>query len=128
MSPLEIFRIVAQEFASLSDEIVNQWIELSKPLISENKFGNTYNQSLAYLAAHKLKLAGYGDTSTGNIDDALRVSSYSEGGTSISYSTSQSGVSAVDAEYALTVYGLQFLTIRRTRVIPIISSAEATEV
>ena len=61
MSPLEIFRIVAQEFASLSDGIVNQWIELSKPLISENKFGNTYNQSLAYLAAHKLKLAGYGE-------------------------------------------------------------------
>ena len=46
MSPLEIFRIVAQEFASLSDGIVNQWIELSKPLISEtNSETHTTNPS-----------------------------------------------------------------------------------
>lgn len=31
----------------------------------------------------------------------------------------------VDAEYALTVYGLEFLTLRRNAIIPIVSAGEA---
>ncbi len=125
MTALEVFRIVATEFAEIEDSEVEQWLELVKPLISKKKFGNTYEQALALLAAHKLKMAGKGDTSVGTVDDSLRVSSYSEGETSIGFSVSQSGNLAVDAEYTLTVYGLQYLTIRRSRIIPIISAGEA---
>ena len=125
MTALEIFRTVATEFKDLPDEDVEKWIELSKPLISEKRFGNTYQQAVALLAAHRLKMAGYGDVSTGRVDDALRVSSYSEGETSISYSVAQGGNNAVDAEYTLTVYGLQYLTIRRSKIISIISAGEA---
>ena len=124
MEALEIFRTIATEFKDVSDKDVEMWIELSKPLISEKRFGNTYQQALALLAAHRLKMAGYGDNSVGRVDDALRVSSYSEGETSISYSVSQGGNNAVDAEYTLTAYGLQFLTIRRSKIISIISAGE----
>ena len=37
----------------------------------------------------KKKLQSYGDTGTGTIADSLRVGSYSEGETSISYTTGQ---------------------------------------
>lgn len=125
MTALEIFRMIASEFQEVADKTVTNWIELSKPLISERKFGNTYQQALALLAAHKMKMAGLGDISTGKIDDALRVSSYSEGETSISYSVSQGSNNAVDAEYTLTIYGLQYLTLRRSKIIPILSAGEA---
>lgn len=125
MTALSIFRKIATEFCNVTDEDVNDWIELSKPLISERKFGNTYQQALVLLTAHRMKMAGLGDVSTGKVDDSLRVSSYSEGETSIGYSVSQSGANAVDAEYTLTAYGLQFLTIRRSKAIPILSAGEA---
>ena len=65
------------------------------------------------------------DTKNGTISDALRVASFSEGESSISFATSQQTNLQVDAEYALTVYGLEFLTLRRNAVIPIISAGEA---
>ena len=125
MTTLEIFRMTANEFNDISNDDVEEWIELVKPLISEKKFGNTYSLALALLVAHKLKMNGYGDTSVGRVDDSLRASSYSEGEVSISYSASQSGSISVDAEYTLTTYGLQFLGIRRSRIIPILSAGEA---
>lgn len=125
MTPLQIFRLLATEFSDLADDEVNSWIALTTPLISETKFGNTYNQALALLTAHRLKMAGNGDTTLGKIDDGLRVNSFSEGDTSIGYSISQGGSAVVDAEYTLTAYGLQFLTLRRAKIIPIVSSAEA---
>ena len=67
-------------------------MELSKPFVSKKKFGNTYNHALAYLAAHKLKMAGYGDNTMGKVDDALRVSSFSEGDASIGFSVSQAAL------------------------------------
>lgn len=124
MGPLEIFRLVATEFKDVADEEVKEWMEFSKPFISKKKFGNTYNHAIAYLTAHKLKMAGKGDNTMGKVDDALRVSSFSEGDASIGFSVSQANNMAVDAEYALTIYGLQFLSIRRQKIIPIISAGE----
>lgn len=124
MTPLEIFRLVATEFKDVDDAEVEKWMELTKPFISKKKFGNTYNHALAYLTAHKFKMAGYGDNTMGKVDDALRVSSFSEGDASIGFSVSQANNMATDAEFALTSYGLQYLSIRRLRIIPIVSAGE----
>ncbi len=124
MTTLEIFRAVATEFSELSDATVEMWIELTAPLISEKRFGKLYRQALALLTAHRLKLSGAGDRSTGSVDDSLRVASYSEGGVSISYSANGQTMMQVDGEYTLTVYGLQYLEIRRKVIIPIISAGE----
>lgn len=136
MDALAIFRLVATEFADMPDEDVTDketgkvtygvksFLELYSDQISEKLFGSTYQKALAYLTAHKLKMSGYGNNENGKIGDSLRVGSYSEGETSITYTTNQQTNLQVDAEYALTVYGLEFLTLRRNAVIPIISAGE----
>lgn len=126
MEAIKIFRLVAKEFSDISDENIKVFMELYADQISKKRFGKSYEKALAYLTAHKLKMSGYGDTdSTGTISDSLRVSSYSEGETSISFSTNQNSMLQSDAEFALTVYGLEFLTLRRNAIIPIISASEA---
>lgn len=124
MNALQIFRIVAVEFEELSDETITKWLILTAPLISKKVFGKLYEQALALLTAHRLKMSGYGDTSFGAVGDALRVGSYSEGETSVSFSTSQSTNLTVDAELALTPYGLEYLSLRRLVIVPIRSAGE----
>lgn len=125
MTALETIRVIATEFADVSDDDISKWIEIAKPFISKRKFGKMYELALAYLTAHKMKMAGLGDCSMGKVDDSLRVTSYSEGAVSIGFSVSQSNNIAVDAEYTLTAYGLQFLQIRKSCIIPIISAGES---
>lgn len=137
MDALAIFRLVATEFADMPDNDVidvdtgkvitygvHSFLQLYSDQISEKRFGKLYQKALAYLTAHKLKMNGYGNNDNGLIGDSLRVGSYSEGETSITYTTNQQTNLQVDAEYALTVYGLEFLTLRRNAVIPIISAGE----
>ena len=136
MDALKIFRLVAKEFSEMPDDDlkdtdgnvlqygVNSFLALYSDQISEKRFGSSYNKALAFLTAHKLKMNGYGDCENGKISDSLRVGSYSEGETSISYTTNQQTNLQVDAEYALTVYGLEFLTLRRNVIIPIVSAGE----
>lgn len=137
MDALEIFRMVATEFSDMPDEDVkdldsgkimqhgiNSFLQLYSDQISKKRFGSFYAKALAYLTAHKLKMNGYGNCENGKIADSLRVGSYSEGETSISYTTNQQANLKIDAEYALTVYGLEFLTLRRNAVIPIVSAGE----
>lgn len=136
MEAIDIFRMVATEFACMpTDDIVdpdsgntiygvNSFLKLYSDQISERRFGSTYQKALAYLTAHKLKMTGYGNNDNGSIGDSLRVGSYSEGETSISYTTNQQTNLQVDAEYALTVYGLEFLTLKRNAIIPILSAGE----
>lgn len=137
MDALEIFRLVATEFSDMPDDDekdpdtgktvkygVNSFLTLYSDQISEKRFGSSYQKALAYLTAHKLKMNGYGNSENGKIADSLRVGSYSEGETSISYTTNQQTNLQVDAEYALTVYGLEFLTLRRNAIIPIVSAGE----
>lgn len=139
MDALEIFRLVATEFSNMPDNDeknpdtgkitkygVNSFLELYSDQISEKRFGSSYQKALAYLTAHKLKMNGYGNNENGKIADSLRIGSYSEGETSISYTTNQQTNLQVDAEYALTVYGLEFLTLRRNVIIPIVSAGEGT--
>lgn len=124
MTALEVFRFVAKEFDNIGDSDIEKYMELYAPLISKRRFSETYEQALAYLTAHNLKMNGYGNTENGTIADALRVGSYSEGESSVSYTTNQQTNLTVDAEYALTVYGLKFLTLKRNAIIPIINSGE----
>lgn len=138
MTALEIFRIVAPEFKSIPDDDeydesgnietvgVTSYMDLFKDLISKKRYASTYDKALAYLTAHNMKMQGLGDNSSmGTIGDSLRVGSFSEGETSISFTSNQGTNLQVDAEYALTVYGLKFLELKRNALVPIISAGEA---
>lgn len=124
MTPIETFRLVATEFSDMKDDAVFQWLELTSPLISKRVFGKLYEQALALLTAHRLKMAGYGDKAYGTVGDTLRIGNYSEGETSIGFTVNQATNLLVDAELTLTPYGLEYLSLRRLAVIPVRSAGE----
>ena len=125
MSALEIFRMVATEFGDVKDEEVQKWLQPTAPMISQKRFGKLYDQAHALLTAHRMKMAGYGDSSYGTVGDTLRVGNFSEGETSIGFTTSQATNLLADGELALTPYGLEYLSLRRLVIIPIRSAGEA---
>lgn len=127
MTVLELIRLYAAEYENVADEMLEKWIEAVKPWVSKKQFGKLYNTALAYLVCHKLKLAGYGDNplgELGGIGVGFAVGSVSEGGSSISFGASQSSNLTDDAELGLTVYGLQYLQLRRSVIVPIHCSGE----
>lgn len=64
-SAIQIFRIIAPEFKDVPDTEVEAMLELCEPLVSKRRFGRVYNQALALLAAHRLKLSGKGQDMIG---------------------------------------------------------------
>lgn len=128
MTASEIIRLVGGEFASVTDEDLEKWIEIVRPMVSRKQFGKLYEQAIAYLVCHKLKMAGLGENplgELGTIGIGFAVGSVSEGGSSISFGANQSSNLTTDAELGLTVYGLQYLSIRRMVIVPIHVSGES---
>lgn len=129
---LKVFRILAAEFAAVDDDTVTAWLELTAPLVSQKRFRKLYDQALALLTAHRMKLSGSfdetaegeGGGSLGGVATGLRVASYSEGETSISFNNSVSMLED-DAELTLTAYGTQYRTLLQKVIVPIMSSGEA---
>ena len=127
MTAIEVIRLIGVEFIGIEDDILEQWIEIVRPMVSRKQFGNLYEQALALLVCHKLKMAGLGENplgEMGSIGTGFAVSSVSEGGSSISFGANQSSNLAVDAELGLTGYGVQFLQLRRIVIVPIHCSGE----
>jgi hypothetical protein len=120
MEAFEIIRATMKEFDCVEDETVNTFISLSEPYVSRKRFGKLYQQALAYMAAHKMKLSGYGSTGAvgAAIGDTFGLASVSEGGTSVSFSNNTQTADA-DSEYSMTVYGVQFLHLRRSVIVPV---------
>ena len=125
-------RMIGTEFADVSDDELMEWICTFKPLVSKKQFGKLYGLALAYVICHKMKMAGKGDNilggsitgSSGTIGAGFSASSVSDGGTSISFASSGVGNVTADAEWTLTVYGAQYLQLRKSLIIPIHVSGE----
>ena len=119
---ITVLKVVAPEYKDMPEENLKVWIELAEPYVSENKFGCLYYNALAYLTAHKLSLntpAKQGEETT-SVKSTMHVASYAEGSTNISFNNpAASGSADADAEYLLTAYGLQYLSIRKQCIIPI---------
>lgn len=127
MSAIEMIRLVGEEFKGITDDVLEKWIEIVRPMVSRKQFGKLYEQAIAYLVCHKLKMAGFGENplgELGTIGIGFAVGSVSEGGSSISFGANQSSNLAADAELGLTVYGVQYLQIRRSVIVPIHCSGE----
>lgn len=122
MKVIEVIKTVGAEFRATDDDALNLWIDMTKPFVSEKQYGTFYPQALAYLTAHRMKMSGLGDNTYGSIADTLRVGSFNEGETAISFNTAQATNFMADGELSLTNYGLQFLGIRRMAIMPIRAS------
>ena len=124
--------MVAAEFSDVGSSVVLQWIELTAPLVSKKRFGRLYEQALALLTAHRMKMANVGmstddpigDVGTIGVGNLMRVANFSEGEVSLGFNTNIGQYVATDAELALTPYGIQYLSLRRMRIIPITSAGE----
>lgn len=128
MKAIEYIRLIGKEFASVKDEELGLWIEMVRPMVSKRQFGKLYDQAIAYLVCHKLKMAGNGENPLGDlgaIGIGFAVGSVSEGGSSISFGANQSSNLATDAELGLTAYGVQYLQLRRMVIVPIHCSGES---
>jgi hypothetical protein len=132
-TPLEIFRLVATEFGGITDDAVEVWIELTKPLVSKRRFRNLWSQAVALLAAHRMKMANagtadgldpMGDVGSIGVGNIMRVANYSEGETSIGFNGNIAQYTETNAELALTPYGVQYLSLRRMRIMAITSAGE----
>ena len=130
---LSAFRLVAAEFKDVPDDVIEAWIELTAPLVSRRRFRNLYSQALALLTAHRMKLANVNvaveddplvDVGAIGVGNLMRVANYSEGEVSIGFNSSISQYTETNAELALTQYGIQYLSLRRMRIMPITSAGE----
>lgn len=127
MTVIETIRLVGSEFKDVPDAELEQWIELVSPMVGKKRFGKLYEQALAYLVCHKMKMTGKGENplgELGTIGIGFAVGSVSEGGSSISFGANQSSNIATDAELGLTAYGVQYLSLRRMVIVPIRCSGE----
>mgnify|MGYP001034916538 CR=1 FL=1 len=123
MEAFEIIRATMNEFNEVPDDTVNMFLSLTKPLISKKRFGKMYQQARAYLAAHKMKLSGFGVSGgIGSIGDTIGLASVSEGETSVSFFNNQAGNTATDSEFGRTVYGMQYLQLRKRCIVTIVSA------
>ena len=124
LTPLQAFRIIASEYSTIADEDVEQYIEFVRPMVSEKRFGTLYSRAVALLTAHTMKLNNVeteeGSGTGGGSGEimamkSMGVASYSEGSTSISFqsSSNSSESNGSNAEYELTTYGTQYLTLRK---------------
>lgn len=132
MSILATFRTLFKEFSDVPDKDVNEYLDIFAPMVSKKKFGGKYGLALAYYVAHKMAMNGLGKTSETLLGGAVSASdaaslsaagitSVKDGETSISFSGggTESGKSGSDAEYEKTVYGIQFMAIRDSCIVPI---------
>ena len=129
-SAIPIFRIIAPEFKDVPDTEAEAMLELCEPLVSKRRFGRVYNQALALLAAHRLKLSGKGQDmiggglGTSGAAVGFGLASVSEGSTNVSFNTANMNPND-DSWYALTQYGMEYLNLRRLYIMSITSAGEA---
>ena len=67
---LKVFRVIAPEFAEMTDEEVTEMLELFAPMVSKHTFGTKYNLALAYFVAHIISLNNVYTTTAGASSDA----------------------------------------------------------
>ncbi len=66
---IAVFRVIAPEFANVTDATLTTWFDLFAPMVSKNIFGAKYNLALAYFVAHIIALNGVYATAQGSSTD-----------------------------------------------------------
>ena len=117
MTILEIFRIVAPEFAEVPDETVLANIALCEDMVSKKNFGKFYERAVAFYAAHNMALANLvaTDGSGGTSITAGAVTREKEGDLERQYSEGTAREDLLDK----TVYGRQYLNLLKLCIVPV---------
>ena len=105
MTVLEIFRLIALEFASVTGIDAQKYIDLVTSQVSSSCFGDDYKLAIAYLAAHTLALANRVGGESGS------VTMKKEGELSFNFSGNNGDL------MQLTSYGQQFLALQKKHIV-----------
>lgn len=69
---ITVFRVIAPEFAEVTDATLTTWFELFAPMVSKKTFGSKYDLALAYFIAHIIALQNeYTTTSGASADNSV---------------------------------------------------------
>lgn len=69
---LAYFRKIAPEFESIEDDVITDYIDLYKDIVSETYFGKLYTRALAFFVAHQIKLSNViSDSEYGSTDSSI---------------------------------------------------------
>jgi len=107
---LPIFRLVAREFADMADDYICQWIELTRPWISNKQFRALTPQAVATLTAYRLKAAA---DALAEADGEVTLASLTGENASESYAVNAVNLALDDAALRENSYGRQFLAMRQ---------------
>lgn len=119
---IALFRTLAPDLQDVTDTMVLAMRDIVAPTISVSKFGNLYNQALAYLIAHKLTLQNIISQQGATTAEltAGSIVSEKEGDLSRSFGLQQNnpiGSSGYMESLKKTAYGQEFLNIRSMRIV-----------
>lgn len=120
---LLIIRTLAPDLSEVDDKTILMLIDLHRPYVWKKRFGDLYEQALAYLVAHQAAL--YRMAESAGSSNAMLVSgpitSEHEGDLSRSYGSASSGSIGGSGKntgtYDRTIYGMKFLELRNMCVI-----------
>lgn len=117
MTILEIFRIVAPEFAEVPDETVLINIALYADMVSKKNFGKFYDKAVAFYTAHNMALSNLVavEGSSGTSITAGAVVREKEGDLERQYSEGTKREDTLDK----TVYGLLYLNLLKACIVPV---------
>ena len=109
MTILEIFRVIAPEFADATDEVVQANIDIYADLISRSNFGKFYGRAVAFYTAHNMALANMMTSSGSSSTDVIggAVIREKEGDLEKQYSEGKTTNDLLDK----TIYGKQYLNL-----------------
>lgn len=113
---LALFRVVATEFAAVSDANVNAMLAIAQAqhTSSGTVWGNMYATAMAYYTAHLMRLdPGYGSGASSAAGGTL--TSQSDGDLSRGWSKPSKTVNATDEWLSETTYGRAYLGLRNSR-------------
>ncbi len=114
MKALQIFRLVAPEFAELADSTILNWLELNRSLLSRERLGADYEQAWALLTAHRLKLSLSDSVGLGS----QMITSYREGDLSLGFAQMPTG------DWVSTAYGQQLAALEKAHRLAIVSAGQ----
>lgn len=112
----ELFRkVVAPEFATMTDTDLDIFANEAAFELSETRWGQRYPRGLALITAHLIKIskkveADSGGANTGSVNQLKRVK---VGDIEREFAIPNSGTAADNDSYNLTLYGKEFLRLRR---------------
>ena len=117
---VELFRLLAPDLADAKEDMIIAMRNLCEPMLNKERFGDLYDQALAYLVAHRLAYINVIAENGAGSSAATAGSLVSEKEGDLARSYSSSGGSYID-NLDKTAYGMEFKRIRDMCIVSIVT-------